>query len=53
MFPHFCGNPLHDILHNAIVLMAMAPEWLPSLRFWAKMRLMGHSHEGGHQTHAH
>lgn len=26
---HYCGNILHDIVHNFIVLIYMLPEWLP------------------------
>jgi hypothetical protein len=49
MIPHFCGNPFHDIIHNAVVLMSMAPDWLPSIRAWAQLRLARrhqHSHAG-------
>jgi hypothetical protein len=35
---HWCGNPVHDIVHNAVVLLALMPETLPllgHLRSWA------------------
>lgn len=44
---HWCGNPIHDMIHNGIVLLSMAPEWLPFLRTWALSR----QHKG--QDHDH
>lgn len=46
MFPHFCGNWMHDLVHNALVLLLMAPEWVPfglQLKSWAK-----ENHDGKH-----
>jgi len=39
MHPHWCGNPLHDIIHNLIVVLSLAPEWIPYIRHWALARL--------------
>lgn len=39
MHPHFCGNWLHDLVHNSIVFLSMAPDWLPLVRTWAATRL--------------
>jgi hypothetical protein len=41
MMFHFCGNPMHDIVHNSFVLLSMMPEWLPfvvRLKLWASRR---------------
>lgn len=41
---HYCGNPLHDIVHNLLVLMLMMPDWLPgilSARVGLRHRLLG------------
>lgn len=28
---HYCGNPFHDVVHNSLVLLIMAPDWLPGM----------------------
>jgi len=28
---HYCGNPVHDVIHNLFVLMVMAPDWVPGI----------------------
>jgi hypothetical protein len=33
---HFCGNILHDLVHNFLVLLALMPEAVP---------LLGHLHQ--------
>lgn len=40
---HWCGDFTHDIVHNALVLFSMAPEWLPTLRMWALQKLKAHA----------
>lgn len=44
MLPHFCGDWVHDIVHNTLVLLSWAPEWLPTIRAWAEQRLVRHDH---------
>jgi hypothetical protein len=29
---HYCGNPLHDIPMNFIMLLTVFPEWVPWVR---------------------
>lgn len=36
---HWCGNPLHDLMHNLVMLLAMAPEWMPFVAHWARAKL--------------
>lgn len=36
---HMCGNWLHDVFHNTLVVLSMAPDWLPLLRGWSLSRL--------------
>lgn len=36
---HTCGNWAHDIFHNTLVFLSMAPDWLPLLRAWSCARL--------------
>jgi len=26
---HFCGDIVHDLVHNFVVLLSLAPEWVP------------------------
>ena len=31
MYFHFCGNIIHDIVHNTLVVLALMPEAVPLL----------------------
>lgn len=36
---HFCGDFTHDLVHNALVLASLAPDWLPlvgRLQVWLR-----------------
>lgn len=39
MHPHFCGNWIHDLVHNTMVLLTMVPDWVPAIRMWSLNRL--------------
>lgn len=35
---HLCGNPIHDLILNLILIFTVCPEWLPfglAIKSWA------------------
>lgn len=47
---HWCGNLMHDLIHNTMVLLTMAPDWVPTVRVWALNRM---THKHSHQCQGH
>jgi hypothetical protein len=46
---HWCGSPIHDVIHNFMVLIISAPDWLPWAVHWkvaAQTHLKQETHNG-------
>ena len=51
---HYCGSPLHDFVHNTVVLLLTAPDWVPlvhGLKPWAREKLRRAHKEHDHGEH--
>lgn len=41
---HFCGDIIHDVVHNLVILLNMAPDWVPlmaHMKGWLKEKSHG------------
>ena len=53
---HWCGNILHDIIHNSLVLLALMPETVPicsHARRWAINKFQEWTAHGRESTGGH
>lgn len=53
---HFCGDIVHDVVHNLVILLNMAPDWVPlmaHMKGWLKEKSHGRTETTAHGCERH